>query len=45
MIKSKLQKTPNSCDKNFIIKTTKQQYCQIDFDLNCETQYSILRDN
>lgn len=33
------------CDKNFIIKTTKQQYCQIDFDLNCETQYSILRDN
>lgn len=33
------------CDKNFIIKATKQQYCQIDCDLNCETQYSILRDN
>ena len=33
------------CDKNFIIKITKQKCCQIDCDLNCETQYSILRDN
>jgi len=32
-------------DKNFITKITKQKYCQIDCDLNCETQCSILRDN
>lgn len=32
-------------DKNLSFKITKQKCCQIDCDLNCETQYSILRDN